>query len=72
LGKLVCWPYERPAALEFGRIIAELKRIGRPMQQIDIQLAAIAFALGHCTVVSGDSDLQAIPGLVVENWSEAI
>jgi tRNA(fMet)-specific endonuclease VapC len=72
LGKLLCWPYEKPAALEFGRIIAELKRIGRPMQQIDIQLAAIAFALGNCTVVSGDSDLAAVPGLTVENWAEVI
>ena len=52
LGKLICWPYDEPAAHEFGRIIAELKRIGRPMQQIDIQVAAIAFALGDCTVVS--------------------
>jgi tRNA(fMet)-specific endonuclease VapC len=24
LGMLTCWPYEKPAALEFGRILAEL------------------------------------------------
>ena len=46
-----------------------LKRIGRPMQQVDVQIAAIAFALGNCTVVSGDSDLKAIPGLHVEDWA---
>ena len=69
LEMLTCWPYEKPAALEFGQILAELKRIGRPMQQIDIQLAAIAFVLGDCTVVSGDSDLKTVPGLTVENWS---
>ena len=67
LGKLLCWPYEKPAALEFGRIIAEVKRIGRLMQQIDIQIAAIEFTLGNCTVVTGDSDLAAVPGLSVEN-----
>jgi predicted nucleic acid-binding protein len=39
------------------------------MQQIDIQIAAVAAALGDCTVVSGDSDLPAIPGLTVENWA---
>jgi tRNA(fMet)-specific endonuclease VapC len=71
LGKLLCWPYEKPAALEYGRLFAELRRIGRPMQQIDIQIAAIAFTLGNCTVVTGDSDLAAIPGLTVENWAEA-
>lgn len=43
--------------------------MGRPMQQIDIQIAAIALALGHCTVVPSDSDLKAIPGWPVENWA---
>jgi tRNA(fMet)-specific endonuclease VapC len=39
------------------------------MQQIDIQMAAIAMTLGNTAVVTKDSDLSAIPGLVVENWS---
>ncbi|MHB1560682.1 MAG: type II toxin-antitoxin system VapC family toxin [Isosphaeraceae bacterium] len=63
------WPFDNRAAFEYGRIAAELQRIGRPMQQIDIQLAAIALALGHCTVVSSDSDLKATPGLPVEDWA---
>jgi tRNA(fMet)-specific endonuclease VapC len=63
------WPFDERAAFEYGRIAAELRRIGRPMQQIDIQVAAVAFVLGRCTVVSADSDLKAIPGLSVEDWS---
>jgi tRNA(fMet)-specific endonuclease VapC len=69
LAKLICWPYDRAAAYEYGRIYADLKRRGRPMQQIDIQIAAIALTLGNCTVISTDSDLSAIQGLPVENWS---
>ena len=42
------------------RLIAELRRLGRPMQQIDIQIAAIAFSLGSCIVVNGDSDHGAL------------
>jgi tRNA(fMet)-specific endonuclease VapC len=57
------------AAAEFGRLFAELRRVGRPMQQIDIQIAAIALSLGNCVVVSADSDLAAVPGLTVENWA---
>jgi tRNA(fMet)-specific endonuclease VapC len=68
LSRLVIWPYSTEAAEEYGRIFAELRRIGRPMQQIDIQIAAIAASLGNCTVVSADSDLSAVPGLSVENW----
>jgi tRNA(fMet)-specific endonuclease VapC len=71
LRKLVCWPFEKPAAYEYGRLFAELKRRGRPMQQIDTMIAAVAFSLGNCTVVSADSDLRAVPGLTVENWTAA-
>ena len=63
------WPFERNAAREYGRIAAELKRGGRPMQQIDIMVAAIALSIGNCTVVSSDSDLSAVPRLTIEKWA---
>jgi tRNA(fMet)-specific endonuclease VapC len=66
---LTIWPFEERAAAEFGRLRAELRRLGRPMQVIDIMIAAIALTLGDCTVVSADSDLVAVPGLSVENWA---
>ena len=70
LRTLVLWPYDLLAAQRFGLLRAELRRIGRPMQQVDLQLAAVAFTLGDCTVVSSDSDLLAVPGLHVENWAD--
>jgi tRNA(fMet)-specific endonuclease VapC len=39
------------------------------MQQIDVMIAAIAFSLGNCIVVTDDTDLAAVPGLVVESWT---
>jgi tRNA(fMet)-specific endonuclease VapC len=63
------WPFDEKSAFEYGRIAAEMRRIGRPMQAVDIMVAAIAFRLGNCTVVSSDSDLVAVPGLTVENWA---
>jgi tRNA(fMet)-specific endonuclease VapC len=71
LSRLVVWPYTNDAAEEFGRVFAELRRIGRPMQQIDIMIAAIAFTLGQCVVVTTDADLATVPGLTVENWVAA-
>jgi tRNA(fMet)-specific endonuclease VapC len=65
---LTIWPFDEKAAAEFGRIRAELRRLGRPMQVIDIMIAAVALSLGNCTVVSADSDLADVPGLTVENW----
>ena len=68
LSGIVCWPLDRKAAEEYGRLATALKRRGRMIQQIDIQIAAIAVALGDCAVVSADSDLSAVSGLKVENW----
>lgn len=69
LATLVIWPYTNEAAEEFGRVFAELKRSGRMIQQIDMQIGAIARILPNCVVVSKDSDFQAISGITVENWA---
>jgi len=63
------WPTTEDAAFEYGRHAAELRRIGRVIQQNDTMIAAIALAMGNCTVVSMDTDLAAVPGLRVENWA---
>jgi tRNA(fMet)-specific endonuclease VapC len=61
------WPYSAKAAEEYGRISAYLKSVGRPIQKIDMQLAAVALTLGDCTVVTNDTDLTAVPGLTLES-----
>jgi len=62
------WPYEIQAAREYGRIATELKKSGQLIQQIDIMIAAVAFAVGNCTVVSNDAGFSRISDLAVENW----
>lgn len=66
---LVIWPFTVQAAEEYGRIFAELRRSGRPIQQIDMQVGAVARTLPHCTVVSKDTDFSAISSITVENWA---
>jgi tRNA(fMet)-specific endonuclease VapC len=41
------------------------------MQQVDIQIAAIALTPGNCTVITKDSDFAAITRLQVEDWTQA-
>jgi tRNA(fMet)-specific endonuclease VapC len=72
LSRLLIWPFDSAAAAEFGRIFIQLKRLARPIQQIDIQIAAIALTLGNCTVVTSDSDFSIIPNVAVENWARPI
>lgn len=51
LNALKLWPFDEPAAFEYGRLHAELLGLGRPMQVVDIMLAAVALTLGNCAVV---------------------
>jgi tRNA(fMet)-specific endonuclease VapC len=37
--------------------------------EIDLQIAAIALSMGNTLVVTSDSDLAAVPGLIVEDWA---
>lgn len=62
------WPFDSSAAFEYGRIYAEVARLGRPIGVVDTMIAAIAMTLGNCTVVSSDSDLRVVPRLNVEDW----
>jgi len=69
LSQIRSWPFDRAAAREYGRVAADLKRIGRKMQVVDMMIAAIGFSLGNTVVITTDSDLSAVPGLMVENWA---
>lgn len=65
-----CWPFDRAAAMQYGRLAADLRRRGRPIQVIDMMIAAIALSLRNCAVVTTDSDFSTIPGLVIANWAK--
>ncbi|SRR6266496_506415 len=65
------WPYDSAAAAHYGQIAAEMKRRGRPIGPIDMQIAAVARTLPNCAIVSTDRDLTDMPGLAVENWATA-
>ncbi|MBN8601349.1 MAG: type II toxin-antitoxin system VapC family toxin [Planctomycetes bacterium] len=65
---LTFWPFDEPAAFQYGQIFANLRRQGRPMQVVDMMLAAVALRLGSSLVITTDSDLQEIDGLSVEKW----
>jgi tRNA(fMet)-specific endonuclease VapC len=56
-------------AEEFGRIRVELKKQGRPIPQIDIQIAATA-RIGNFVLVTTDSHFAHVSGLAIEDWTK--
>ncbi len=68
LTALRIWPFDLAAAFIYGRLAADLKRRGRPMQVVDIMVAAIAMTLNDSVIITTDSDLESIPGVKIERW----
>jgi tRNA(fMet)-specific endonuclease VapC len=59
--------FDDRAAEEFGAIRAELRRSGRNIPPIDVQIAAIARRQGF-TLLTADAHFRQVPDLTVENW----
>lgn len=67
LAQFDVWEFDEAAAVEFGRVRAELRRLGRPIPTFDILIAAIARANG-LVLLTADAHFAAVPGLATENW----
>jgi tRNA(fMet)-specific endonuclease VapC len=59
--------FDAAAAEEFGRIRAELRKTGRHIPQIDVQIAAIA-RQNSFVAVTADAHFSNVEGLSTENW----
>ena len=52
----------------YGELYTDLRRRGRVLSQVDMMLAALALQLG-LTLVTTDSDFDALPDLKREDWT---
>jgi tRNA(fMet)-specific endonuclease VapC len=60
-------PWTRSTAVVYGKLRAELKRLGRPLAPLDMMIAAHALELG-ATLITSDRALLSTPGLTAEDW----
>ena len=67
LGQFVTYPFDQLAAKEFGRIVTDLRRIGRPIPAIDMQIAAVALA-NDLVLLTADRHFDHVAALKHENW----
>jgi tRNA(fMet)-specific endonuclease VapC len=61
---------DEPAAEQFGRFKAILRREGRPIGDIDLFIAGVAMRHGLTVVTNNTAHFQRLPGLTLENWLE--
>ena len=62
--------FDSIAAEEFGKMQAELKRIGRPTGEIEAIIGAVARSRQDTLVTNNTRHFMNISGLQLENWLE--
>ncbi|MDJ0741980.1 MAG: type II toxin-antitoxin system VapC family toxin [Xenococcaceae cyanobacterium MO_167.B27] len=60
--------FNQKAAVEFGKIQSELRRLGKPTGEIDALIAAVARSRGDIVVTHNTRHFIEIPNLQLENW----
>ncbi|BAZ89910.1 hypothetical protein NIES932_13940 [Raphidiopsis curvata NIES-932] len=60
-------PFEIEAAIEFGKIQSELRKIGKPTGEFDALIAAVARSRNDILVTNNIKDFINIPNLKLEN-----
>lgn len=68
IGGIEVLSFDRAAAESYGRLRAEMQRIGKSLTSLDMLIAAHALSLG-ATLVTSDAAFRHVPGLTVEDWS---
>ncbi|OKH15118.1 type II toxin-antitoxin system VapC family toxin [[Limnothrix rosea] IAM M-220] len=61
--------FDEAAALEFGKIQGQLRRIGKPSQPNDVLIAAVAKARGDVLVTANTRHFENIEGLLLGDWT---
>jgi tRNA(fMet)-specific endonuclease VapC len=61
-------PFDDLAAVEYGKICADLERKGRKIGTMDMLIAASALSEGMTLVTNNTREFERVSGLSLENW----
>ena len=68
LAPIVVLPLDGSAGEEYGRIVADLERRGRPVGHMDSMIGAISLLAGERVVTRNARHFSQVPGLEVDPW----
>lgn len=66
--RLAVLPFSASAAIHYGKLRADLERVGRPAGVHDMLIGAHARSEGLTVVTNNRREFDRMPGLSVENW----
>lgn len=62
--------FDAAAARRYGELRAELERLGTPIGDADMRIAAVALSHDLKVVTGNERHFQRVPELEIENWLE--
>lgn len=68
LQSITVLPLEEGADRHYGRLRAQLEKVGSPISGNDLLIAAHALAANSVLVTDNTREFRRIPGLRIENW----
>lgn len=69
--RLEVLPYDPKAAMHYGQIRAALERIGQPISENDLHIAAHARSQALTLVTNNEREFVRVPALQIDNWVAA-
>ncbi len=61
--------FDSSAAESYGKIRAELEKMGKPIGPLDMMIAGHAESLGYTVVTNNTREFMRVSGLKLENWA---
>ena len=68
LANIEIMDFDSLAAESYGKIRADLEKIGTPIGPLDMMIAGHAKSLGYVVVTNNTKEFRRIKGLKLENW----
>ena len=61
--------FDSSAAESYGKIRAELEKMGKPIGPLDMMIAGHAETLGYTVVTNNTTDFMSVSGMKLKNWA---
>ncbi len=62
--------FDSLAAESYGKVRADLEKMGTPIGPLDMMIAGHAQSLGYTVVTNNTREFERVKGLNLENWAE--
>ncbi len=69
LAPITILPFDEAAVWAYGKLRAELERMGTPIGSLDTMIAAHALSQQSLLVTNNTREFSKVPGLQLDNWT---